>query len=304
VLSTNVAETSVTVPGIRYVIDTGLARLSRYNPRTKVRRLPVEPISQASANQRAGRCGRVAPGVCVRLYAETDYVGRSAFTDPEILRTDLASVILQMMWLRLGRVEDFPFIDPPDFRQIGDGLNTLHELGAIDDRENLTPIGKRLARLPVDVRIARMVVGAQDEDCLPDVLVIAAALSTQDVRDRPADLQQQADQAHAPYRDQQSDFISILKLWHGLRAKQRELSSNQFRKWCRRTSSLTCASASGRTCISNCTNPSATPQTNPPAARAGAAARCDTAPSSPRPIKTHTRRTSETASTARCSPAY
>jgi ATP-dependent helicase HrpA len=233
VLATNVAETSVTVPGIRYVIDTGLARLSRYNPRTKVRRLPVEPISQASADQRAGRCGRVAPGVCVRLYAEADYAARPRFTDPEILRTDLASVILQMMWLRLGRVEDFPFIDPPDFRQIRDGLNTLHELGAIDDRENITPVGRRLARLPVDVRVARMIVGGQDENCLPDVLIIAAALSTQDVRDRPADQQNQADQAHGHFRDAQSDFVSILKLWHGLRARQRELSNNQFRKWCR-----------------------------------------------------------------------
>jgi ATP-dependent helicase HrpA len=169
----------------------------------------------------------------VRLYAEADYAGRPPFTDPEILRTDLASVILQMKWLRLGRIEEFPFLEPPDFRQIRDGLNTLHELGAIDEQENLTPIGKRLARLPVDVRVARMIVGGQDEDCLADVLIIAAALSTQDVRDRPSDAQDAADQSHAKYRDDGSDFVSILKLWHALRARQRELSSNQFRKWCK-----------------------------------------------------------------------
>ena len=233
ILSTNVAETSVTVPGIHCVIDTGLARLSRYSTRTKVQRLPIEPISQASADQRQGRCGRVAPGVCVRLYSEKDYLERPRYTDPEILRTNLAAVILQMMWLRLGKIEQFPFLDPPDYRQIRDGLMTLHEIGAIDEADNLTAIGKRLAKLPVDPRVGRMIVGGQDEQCLDEVLVIAAALSTQDVRERPSDQQDAADQAHAKFRDDQSDFISLLKLWRAMRQKQSELSNSQFRKWCR-----------------------------------------------------------------------
>ena len=233
VLATNVAETSVTVPGIHCVIDTGLARISRYSPRTKVQRLPIEPVSRASADQRKGRCGRVAPGVCVRLYSEKDYSERPQYTEPEILRTNLASVILQMMWLRLGRIEDFPFIDPPDGRQVRDGLATLHEIGAIDDREHLTDTGKRLARLPVDPRVGRMIVGGQDEDCLDDVLVIAAGLSTQDVRERPADQKDAAEQAHAKFRDDQSDFVTTLKLWRALRQKQAEVGTSQFRKFCR-----------------------------------------------------------------------
>lgn len=233
VLATNVAETSVTVPGIHCVIDTGLARVSRYSPRTKVQRLPIEPVSQASADQRQGRCGRVAPGVCVRLYSEKDYLERPKYTEPEILRTNLASVILQMKWLKLGRIEDFPFIDPPDGRQIRDGLATLHEIGAIDDEEELTPIGLRLARLPVDPRVGRMIVGGQDELCVEDVLVIAAALSTQDVRERPSDQQDAADQSHAKFRDDQSDFFTTLRLWRALRQKQAELGSNPFRRWCR-----------------------------------------------------------------------
>ena len=233
ILSTNVAETSVTVPGIHCVIDTGLARVSRYSTRTKVQRLPIEPISQASADQRKGRCGRVAPGVCIRLYSEKDFSERPRYAEPEILRTNLAAVILQMKWLRLGTIEQFPFIDPPDPRQIRDGLATLHEIGAIDETEELTPLGKRLAKLPVDPRVGRMILGGQDEDCLNDVLVIAAALSTQDVRERPADKQDAADQAHGAFRDPQSDFISLLKLWTNLRDKQRELSNGQFRKWCR-----------------------------------------------------------------------
>ena len=233
ILATNVAETSVTVPGIRYVIDTGLARLSRYSTRTKVQRLPIEPISQASADQRKGRCGRVSEGVCVRLYSEKELSERPRFTDPEILRTNLASVILQMKWLRLGRIEDFPFIDPPDYRQIRDGLSTLHELGAVDDKENLTDIGKRLAKLPVDPRVARMIVGGQDEHCVEPILIIAAALSVSDVRERPGDLSDAADQAHAKFRDEQSDFISILKLWRSIKHEQAELSNNQFRKWCK-----------------------------------------------------------------------
>ncbi len=233
ILATNVAETSVTVPGIRYVIDTGLARISRYSTRTKVQRLPIEPISQASANQRKGRCGRVSEGICIRLYSEKDFSERAHFTDPEILRTNLASVILQMKWLRLGRIEQFPFIDPPDYRQIRDGLATLHELGAIDDKENLTEIGKRVARLPVDPRVARMIVAGQDEHCVDPIVVIAAALSVSDVRERPADMPDAADQAHAKFRDDQSDFISILKLWRAIKHEQVELSNNQFRKWCR-----------------------------------------------------------------------
>ena len=233
ILSTNVAETSVTVPGIHCVIDTGLARISRYSTRTKVQRLPIEPVSQASADQRKGRCGRVAPGVCIRLYSEKDFSERERYAEPEILRTNLAAVILQMMWLRLGKIEQFPFIDPPDSRQVRDGLQTLHEIGAIDETEELTPIGKRLAKLPVDPRVGRMIIGGQDEDCLHEILVIAAALSTQDVRERPADKQDAADQAHAQFRDPQSDFISLLKLWQTLRDKQRQLSNNQFRKWCR-----------------------------------------------------------------------
>lgn len=233
ILSTNVAETSVTVPGIRYVVDVGLARISRYNARTRVQRLPIEPISRASADQRKGRCGRVSEGVCVRLYSESDYLGRPPFTDPEILRTNLASVILQMKWLRLGTVQEFPFIDPPDYRQVRDGLTTLHELGAIDEKEDLTPIGRRLARLPVDPRIGRMIVSAQDENCLEEVLVIAAALSVSDVRERPMEAQDAADQAHAKFKDDQSDFISLLKLWYGMHQRQAELSNNQFRKWCR-----------------------------------------------------------------------
>ncbi|HEY0009699.1 MAG TPA: DUF3418 domain-containing protein, partial [Tepidisphaeraceae bacterium] len=172
-------------------------------------------------------------GICIRLYSEADFANRSEYAEPEILRTNLASVILQMKWLRLGRVEDFPFIDPPDFRQIRDGLNTLHELGAIDDRENLTETGKRLAKLPVDPRVGRMIVAGQDEDCLDAVLVIAAALSVSDVRERPADRADAADQTHATFRDDQSDFISILKLWRAMRREQRDLSNNQFRKWCR-----------------------------------------------------------------------
>jgi ATP-dependent helicase HrpA len=233
ILSTNVAETSVTVPGIQYVIDTGLARMSRYSTRTKVQRLPIEPISQASADQRKGRCGRISEGICVRLYSEKELLERPRYTDPEILRTNLASVILQMKWLRLGRIEDFPFIDPPDYRQIRDGLATLHELGAIDDKENLTEIGKRLAKLPVDPRVGRMIVGGQDEGCLAELLVIASALSVSDVRERPADMQDAADQSHAKFKDDQSDFISMLKLWRTMRREQTDLSNNQFRKWCR-----------------------------------------------------------------------
>jgi ATP-dependent helicase HrpA len=233
VLATNVAETSLTVPNIRYVIDPGEARISRYNPRTKVQRLPVEPISQASAEQRKGRCGRVAPGVCYRLYSEEDFTGRTPYTDPEISRTNLASVILQMLALRLGDIAAFPFLDPPDYRQIRDGYQTLHELGAVTEERHLTDLGRRLARLPTDPRLGRMILAALDEGVLDEVLVIAAGLSVQDPRDRPLDLAQQADAAHAHFRDETSDFLGMLKLWEAYRAKSRELSSSRLRKWCR-----------------------------------------------------------------------
>jgi ATP-dependent helicase HrpA len=192
VLATNVAETSLTVPGIRYVIDPGEARISRYSHRTKLQRLPVEPISQASANQRQGRCGRVGPGVCIRLYSEEDYLGRPEFTDPEIQRTNLAAVVLQMLTLGLGDVEQFPFIDPPDSRMVRDGYKLLEELGAVSPAGMLNDLGKRMARLPVDPRLARMVLAAAGQGCLDEILVIASALAAQDPRDRPPDKQQQA----------------------------------------------------------------------------------------------------------------
>jgi len=193
VLATNVAETSLTVPGIRYVIDTGLARISRYSYRTKVQRLPIEPVSQASANQRAGRCGRVGPGICIRLYSEEDFQQRPRFTDPEILRTNLAAVILQMLNLRLGDIADFPFIDPPDARLVRDGFKLLHELHAVDAAQRLTDTGRQLARLPVDVRLGRMILAAERESCMQEVLVIAAALAFPDPRERPLDKAQLAD---------------------------------------------------------------------------------------------------------------
>ena len=235
VLSTNVAETSLTVPGIRSVVDTGVARISRYSPRTKVQRLEVEPVSRASADQRLGRCGRLGPGVCVRLYAEDDYAARPRFTDPEILRTSLASVILQMLTLRLGNVEDFPFIDPPDSRLIKDGYETLAELGAVDAERRITALGRELARFPIDPRLARMLLAARDEPgcCLADVLVIVAALSVQDPRERPLEKQAQADQAHAAFRDPTSDFLSMLRLWDWYRERAAVLSSGKLRRACR-----------------------------------------------------------------------
>ncbi|HEY0499406.1 MAG TPA: ATP-dependent RNA helicase HrpA [Kutzneria sp.] len=232
VLATNVAETSLTVPGIKYVIDPGNARISRYSHRLKVQRLPIEPISQASANQRKGRCGRVSEGICIRLYSEEDFESRPEFTDPEILRTNLASVILQMIAAGLGDIAAFPFIDPPDRRNINDGIGLLQELGALD-KDKLTSIGRRLSQLPVDPRLARMVVAAEENGCVREVMVIAAALSIQDPRERPTEQQQQAQEQHARFRDNDSDFISFLNLWNYLRAQQKELSSNQFRKMCR-----------------------------------------------------------------------
>jgi ATP-dependent helicase HrpA len=237
VLATNVAETSLTVPGIRYVVDPGTARISRYSYRTKVQRLPIEPISQASANQRKGRCGRLSDGICIRLYDEEDFESRPAFTDPEILRTNLASVILQMTALELGEVSAFPFLEPPDPRQIKDGVSLLQELNAIDPaqedpRKRLTPLGRTLAQLPVDPRLARMLVEADRNGCLPDVLVIVAALSIQDVRERPTEHQQAADQSHARFKDQRSDFLSYLNLWNYLITLQHEVSSSRFRRQC------------------------------------------------------------------------
>jgi ATP-dependent helicase HrpA len=238
VLATNVAETSLTVPGIRYVIDPGTARISRYSHRTKVQRLPIERISQASANQRKGRCGRTSDGICVRLYDEDDFLSRPEFTDPEILRTNLASVILQMTAAGLGDIAKFPFIDPPDSRNIKDGIQLLEELGALDPKEKdprkrLTGTGRRLAQLPVDPRLARMVLEADRNGCVREVMVIAAALSIQDPRERPADKQQQADQQHARFRDETSDFLAYLNLWRHIREQQKELSSSGFRRMCR-----------------------------------------------------------------------
>ncbi len=233
VLATNVAETSLTVPGIRYVIDTGFARISRYSHRSKVQRLPVERVSQASADQRKGRCGRVAAGVCIRLYSEEDFAARQPFTEPEIQRTNLASVILQMKLLGFGEIDHFPFIDPPDRRLIKDGYRVLEEISAVDGEQRVTRIGQQLARLPVDPRIGRMLLAAAKTHCLREVMVIAAALSVQDPRDRPLDKQQQADQAHAPYRDERSDFLGYLKLWQEMEQQRRHLSKHKFRQWCR-----------------------------------------------------------------------
>jgi ATP-dependent helicase HrpA len=213
VLATNVAETSLTVPGIRYVIDAGTARVKRYSFRNKVEQLLVEPIAQAAANQRAGRCGRVADGICIRLYAQQDFDARPKFTDPEILRSSLAGVILRMKALRLGHVEDFPFIEPPQRRAIADGYDLLQELGAVDEFNELTALGAELSRLPLDPRVGRMIIEARSRHALDEVLVIASALSVQDVRDRPMEAQQQADEAHKKFDDEKSEFTGYLKLW-------------------------------------------------------------------------------------------
>ncbi|MEU3818348.1 ATP-dependent RNA helicase HrpA [Streptomyces sp. NPDC030392] len=238
VLATNVAETSLTVPGIKYVIDPGTARISRYSHRTKVQRLPIEPVSQASANQRKGRCGRTSDGICVRLYSEDDFLARPEFTDAEILRTNLASVILQMTAAGLGDIEKFPFIDPPDHRNIRDGVQLLQELGALDPaqkdpKKRLTPLGRKLAQLPVDPRLARMVLEADRNGCVREVMVIAAALSIQDPRERPAEKQAQADQMHSRFKDETSDFLAFLNLWRYVREQQKALSSSAFRRMCK-----------------------------------------------------------------------
>ena len=243
VLATNVAETSLTVPGIKYVIDPGNARISRYSHRTKVQRLPIERISQASANQRKGRCGRTSDGICIRLYSEDDFLTRPEFTDPEILRTNLASVILQMTAAGLGDIEKFPFIDPPDHRNIRDGVQLLQELGALDLGEKapqegkrgqrLTPLGRKLSQLPVDPRLARMVIEAERNGCAREVMVIAAALSIQDPRERPSEKQTQADQQHARFKDETSDFLAFLNLWRYIREQQKERGSSSFRRMCK-----------------------------------------------------------------------
>ena len=213
VLATNVAETSLTVPGIHYVIDTGLARVKRYSPRQKIDQLRIEPVSQASARQRAGRCGRVASGIAIRLYAQADHDARPEFTTPEILRTSLASVILRMAALELGPIAEFPFIEPPTPRQIDDGYRLLFELGAIDAQQALTPLGKELARLPVDPRIGRMLLAAREFNCAAEMVILAAALSIQDPRDRPQQLREASDRAHEEFRDDASDFLQLLNLW-------------------------------------------------------------------------------------------
>ena len=241
VLATNVAETSLTVPGIKYVIDPGTARISRYSYRTKVQRLPIEAISQASANQRAGRCGRVSSGVCIRLYSEDDYLNRPEFTDPEILRTNLATVILQMLALDLGEIGNFPFVEPPDNRNINDGVKLLEELAAVDNTVNsnnnhtqLTKSGRLLSKFAIDPRLAKMVLTAIDLGCVEQALIIVSALSIQDPRERPHEKQQAADEKHNRFKDKQSDFISLLNLWQYVNGQQKNLSQNHFRKLCQR----------------------------------------------------------------------
>lgn len=233
VLATNVAETSLTVPGIRYVVDPGTARISRYSRRTKVQRLPIEPISQASAAQRAGRSGRTAPGVCIRLYSEEDFLARPRFTDPEILRTNLAAVILQMAALGFGDIEGFGFLDPPDARSVRDGVSLLQELGAFDRAGELTDVGRRLAQIPVDPRLGRMILQAQEEGCVRELLVLTAALSIPDPRERPADREEAARQKHARFTDEHSDFTSFLNLWRYLTEQRKERSGSSFRRMCR-----------------------------------------------------------------------
>ncbi|MDY0979289.1 MULTISPECIES: ATP-dependent RNA helicase HrpA [Stenotrophomonas] len=234
VLATNVAETSLTVPRIRYVIDPGLARVKRYSPRQKLDRLHIEAVSQASANQRKGRCGRVSAGICYRLYSEADFQSRAEFTDPEIRRSSLSGVILRMLQLGLGRIEDFPFLEAPDERAIADGWQQLGELGAIDNDRRLTPIGRQMARLPVDVKLARMLVAAQAQGCLRPMLVIASFLGIQDPRERPPEARAAADNAHALFADGRSEFVGVLRLWEGYRQAHEDLTQSKLRGWCDR----------------------------------------------------------------------
>jgi ATP-dependent helicase HrpA len=232
VLATNVAETSLTVPGIRGVIDTGHARISRYSHRSKIQRLPIERVSQSSANQRAGRCGRVAEGICIRLYTHDDYLARPEFTEPEIMRTNLSAVILQMAALKLGDIEDFPFIEPPDDKMIRDGKTMLHEVNALDKSGKLTETGKQLAKFPTDPKLARMLIAAQEEGCLHEVAIIVAALSVQDPREKPADKMSQADAKHAPFRHPESDFLTLLNIWNDHETQKKHLSNSKLRKYC------------------------------------------------------------------------
>jgi ATP-dependent helicase HrpA len=233
VLSTNVAETSLTVPGIRAVIDTGHARISRYSHRSRLQRLPIEKVSRASANQRSGRCGRVGPGIAIRLYSEEDFNARPEYTEPEIQRTNLAAVILQMHALRLGDIAEFPFVEPPDPRLVRDGQRALQELGALTEDNDITPLGQRLAALPVDPRLGRILLAGAEEGCLAEIAVIVAALGVPDPRDRPADRQAQADQKHARFRHEQSDFLSLYKVWEEYEAQKHQLSRAKLRGWCK-----------------------------------------------------------------------
>jgi ATP-dependent helicase HrpA len=232
VLATNVAETSLTVPGIRCVIDTGHARISRYSHRSKIQRLPIERISQSSANQRAGRCGRVAEGICIRLYSYDDYLARPEFTEPEIMRTNLSAVILQMTALNLGDIEDFPFLEPPEDKMIRDGKNVLHEVNALDKQGRLTETGKQLARFPTDPKLARMLIAAEKQHCLTEVAIIVSALSIQDPREKPADKMQQADVKHAAFRKEDSDFLTLLNIWNQFEEQKKHLSNSKLRKYC------------------------------------------------------------------------
>ena len=234
ILATNVAETSLTVPGIRYVIDSGLARMSRYSHRSKVQRLPIEKISQASANQRAGRCGRISAGICFRLYAEEDFNARDEFTQPEIQRTNLSAVILQMLSMRLGEIENFPFVEAPDQRLINDGVKQLQEVAAIDKSRKMTALGRQLSKLPIDPRLARMLLQANDEGSLKEVLIVVAALSVQDPRENPAEKREAAREKHSRFKDTDSDFLSLLKLWDYLEELRQELSNNQFARRCKK----------------------------------------------------------------------
>ncbi|HEX7802859.1 MAG TPA: ATP-dependent RNA helicase HrpA [Pseudoxanthomonas sp.] len=234
VLATNVAETSLTVPRIKYVVDPGYARVKRYSPRQKLDRLHIETVSQASANQRKGRCGRISDGICYRLYAEADFQSRPEFTDPEIRRSSLAGVILRMLSLGLGRIEDFPFLEPPDERAVADGWQQLGELGAVDKDRKLTAIGRHMSRLPVDVKLARMLVAAQGNGSLREMIVIASFLGIQDPRERPPEAREAADNAHAKFADAKSEFIGILKLWNAYREAHEELTQSKLRDWCER----------------------------------------------------------------------
>ncbi|MFW5444369.1 MAG: ATP-dependent RNA helicase HrpA [Methylococcaceae bacterium] len=233
VLATNVAETSLTVPGIRSVIDTGHARISRYSHRSKIQRLPIEKISQASANQRAGRCGRVADGICIRLYSEEDFLARPEFTEPEILRTNLSAVILQMTALKLGDIEDFPFVEPPEDKMIRDGKTSLQEVNALDKAGNITAMGRQLAKIPTDPKLARMLLAADKQNCLTEVAIIVSALSIQDPREKPADKMQQADSKHAEFKIDDSDFLTIHNIWNIFEIQKKQLSNNKLRKYCK-----------------------------------------------------------------------